>query len=548
MLKLLLTVFEQDMTGILYFKNDEVLKVLYISRGKLTWAISNSDEDKLENILVDRNIVASDTLNKVKREAPVSDSVGKLLVEKGLITLEELIENSRLQLRRIIISILKWKHGSFQFIKDAPPERLLSLDLNITDFIIGYILEEVDIGDIWKEIGSLQVEFMKNPDPDKVNRYNLSEQQTQLLNNFTGENKLETILSRHSGGHRESLLKIVYFFLMAELLIKKEFDLSDSSVFEDDDEFDPFKGETALKPDAGFGPVRTEPESGPAKEGAYVMGANEVGKDAPPEEAAELRKARELLKPVKAAKPLDSKPPPTADKKKFKMLNLVMVTLILVLGGVILLILPMMFEDTPVDRMMKTNKDGDIITLEPAEIGLKKEDVPADGADAGAPAQDDVETVEDKPPVTDPKKDPEKKTPPPQDKPGDKPGDKPVTQKTVDKPTLVPGKSAMSYFNDGKLIIAGDIWRRDLRKAGYRYSILLELDCMKESVLNAYSRVLNKAEFFILNKKSGRKNCFLVMYGKYRTRSEATKGIDKVPQYFWKQSNPPQVVELNRYL
>ncbi|MCP4154948.1 MAG: hypothetical protein GY757_44910, partial [bacterium] len=238
--------FEQALTGILYIKNDDVLKVLYLNRGKLTWAISNSDDDKLENILIAKNLVDPDVLLKVKKEAHVSDSVGKLLVEKGLITLEELIESSKAQLKHIITSILKWTHAGFQFVKDSPPERLLSLDLNITDFIIQFILEDVDISDIWKEIGSLQVEFIKNPDELKITKYKLTDRQTDLLNSFTGANRLEAILSRYTGGHRESLLKIIYFFLMSELLIKKAFDLSDSSAFDESEGFDAIESSKSI--------------------------------------------------------------------------------------------------------------------------------------------------------------------------------------------------------------------------------------------------------------------------------------------------------------
>ncbi|HLP47245.1 MAG TPA: DUF4388 domain-containing protein, partial [Candidatus Kapabacteria bacterium] len=257
-MKLLLGIFEQALTGILYIKNEEVLKVLYFNRGKLIWAISNSDEDKLENILAARNLVDPNTLLKIKREAHVSESIGKILVEKGLITLEELIESSKIQLKRIIISILKWKTGGFQFVKDAPPERLLSLDLSIVNFIIDFILDEMDIGNIWKEIGSLQIELMKNPDEEKLSKYRLSEKQNILLDSFTGRDKLETILSKYSGGHRESLLKIIYFFIMSELLIKKEFELADSSAFEEGTSSDYFHPEE-LEPGKNE-PVQNSPK------------------------------------------------------------------------------------------------------------------------------------------------------------------------------------------------------------------------------------------------------------------------------------------------
>ena len=188
-MKLLLTIFEQGLTGILYIKREDILKVLYFSRGKLIWAISNSEVDKLENILLSRGLADPVTINKIKTQARISDSIGKLLVEQGLITLEELIESTKEQLKRIIISVLKWKDGGFQFIKDAPPERLLSLDLDITQFVVDFIVEEVDLSEILKEIGSLQVEFIKNPDEQKLAKYHLSDKQKELLNSFDGEKK-----------------------------------------------------------------------------------------------------------------------------------------------------------------------------------------------------------------------------------------------------------------------------------------------------------------------------------------------------------------------
>ena len=557
-IKLLLTIFEQTLTGILYFKNEDVLKVLYFNRGKLIWAISNSEEDKLENILIGRKLVDRDVMVKIKREAHVSESIGKLLVEKGLITLEELIDTSKSQLRYIILSILKWKEGGFQFIKDAPPERLLSLDLNITDFIVDYILEELDISEIWKTIGSLQIEFIKNPDEEKLLKYNLSQKQKELLNSFTGSISLETILSRYSGGHRESLLKIIYFFLMAELLIKKEFDLSDSSAFDEDSGFDPFAESTPPQDTHGdvshedsnkdrdsFEPSYSFKQSAPARDEEdqddYTFEKPEPEKPGFTEEPAPVPVPRGKGKIEKGS-----------ERKKIKMLNLVMVILILVLGGIILLILPMMLNETPEDKLMKTTKDGDIITIDQTPLTKDEqagEEDKAQDTAAAKPAEDKTETA---PETTTSAKEPQevKETPvKTQQELPKKVEEKKVEEKKEEpKPKLTPGKSAMAYFREGNLIIAGDIWRQELIKSGHRYSILLELDCQKESVLNAFSRITSKSDFFILNKKSGKRTCFLVMYGKYLTRQEAVEGIDKVPQYFWQQASPPQVMELANYL
>jgi hypothetical protein len=131
-----------------------------------------------------------------------------------------------------------------------------------------------------------------------------------------------------------------------------------------------------------------------------------------------------------------------------------------------------------------------------------------------------------------------------------KTGNKKVEKKKEEKPKpkLPAGKSAMAYFLEGSVITAGDVWKREIKNAGIKYSILLELDCLKKSVIKAYEQFKSKKDFFILNRPSRGRTCFLVLYGKYRTHSEATKGLNAIPQYFWRQQNPPEVVEVTIYL
>lgn len=523
-MKLLLGIFEQAFTGILYIKKEEILKVLYFNRGKLIWAISNSDEDKLENILAARNLVDPSTLLKVKRESHVSETIGKILVEKGLITLEELIESSKIQLKRIISSILKWKTGGFQFVKDAPPERLLSLDLSITNFIIDFILDEMDISSIWKEIGSLQVELMKNPDEKKLSKYRLSEKQITLLNSFNGKDKLETILSRYSGGHRESLLKIIYFFLMSELVIKKEFELADASEFD---------GEGA-----GFESFHTE-KTKPEKNGSMKTNQAEDTTDSFKFDSWEKDEPKSNLSTPDSNIPVEEEVHNDNDTKtkKIKIITLILIIFILILGGIILLILPSLLNENPMDRMKSNfntgSTKGEIINIEEQKPVIEKAE---------------NQKIEN----------PETKTPSVQENIQENVHEKslnsletkpvPDVDSAVSPPNLPSGKSAMAYFQEGSMITAGDIWKQELKNAGIMYSILLELDCQKESVVDAFDRVEAKEEFFILNKPTRERTCFLVLWGKYQNRQEAEEDLKSVPKYFWNQPNPPEVIDVTKYL
>jgi hypothetical protein len=575
-MKLLLTVFELGVTGILYIKRGDILKVLYFRRGKLIWAISNSDVDKLENILLSKGLADPETVRKVKMESRVSESLGKLLVEKGLITLEELIDASKEQLSLIINSVLKWRDGGFQFVKETPPERLLSLDLNITEFIVRFIVDEIDPSDIWNVIGTLQLELIKNPNEKKLERYNLTDRQRDLLNSFDGEMSLEDILSRHSGGNRESLLKIIYFFMMAELLIKKEFELSDASTFDPGVHTD---SEADISPSPG----REDPFKNDKTEDAGPSG-EDLKSIKLPNRQTEQEMLLDLERTVQEIPPVSTTPPEksidTADtlhddvpepeekrsfyvnsgivreeRKRNKLFNytLILVFLILVIGGVILLVLPWLQSDSNGSGGTQKTDNQDIMTV--YEPPVQQDSAGTDASGGRSEGKDKQGQGVDKKEGSGVKKNDPVKT----DKTtqGKKESPKKAAAKSPAKktPGKVPGKvvlpsskNAFKYLREGNFIKAGNIWKQELTAAKIKFSILLELDCKKESVYHAYRLMNRGTSFFILNRKAGRLNCYLVMWGKFKTRQEATAGLKSVHNYFWKQKDPPEIVELKRYL
>jgi hypothetical protein len=82
-IKLLLTVFEENLTGYLYIKRQEIVKALYFKNGELVWASSSSDVDKIENILLLKGLVKPIIIKELRKENKLSKSAGKLLLERG---------------------------------------------------------------------------------------------------------------------------------------------------------------------------------------------------------------------------------------------------------------------------------------------------------------------------------------------------------------------------------------------------------------------------------------------------------------------------------
>jgi septal ring-binding cell division protein DamX len=106
----------------------------------------------------------------------------------------------------------------------------------------------------------------------------------------------------------------------------------------------------------------------------------------------------------------------------------------------------------------------------------------------------------------------------------------------------------MDLFHRGNLFAAAEQWKRELKVAPDVYSVFLELDCLKESVVDAYSRISRKSDFFILPRKRAGQTCFLVLWGKFPTPEDASAALKGIPPSFFQQRDPPQVVALRSYI
>lgn len=724
---LLLTLFEQGLTGILNIKKEKIHKTLYFIKGSLIWATSNSKDDELENILKTLNLVAPKNIERVRKMAGSSEALGKSLVEKGLLTLENLIEASREQLKGILASVLKWQDGEFQFVREDPPQRLLSLGLDITAFIRDFILKGLDIEYIRQQIGSQQDEYVKNPENRKIKKYNLSETQLQLLNCFDGATSLEAVLARYPEGNRDSVLKTVYYFLMAELLLDEKLEFLDSPLFREEKkaaglQLESTAHEPAAAVDEGipgkeedeyeFGreievekPATVEPEyrlegneempgpeagepvergevyepgkeieagaaaaiekdldieyqqneevpltraepgeeiaafgneietgrageidgvpgmtpgsaqntavgSGPGEpymvEGNEVKAEQQAGEDftlpAEPQGAGPAHQAdkpfaneKELEKEIIAEKaaegftmstdnemlarkkplapipdkelagdletikvdedfirdrePVTFKRVVVEEKKKSRLVYMVLLSIavILITGGAIFLYL----------NSSKSSVSDDIITP-PVNVDEKQPKVRKEDNRTKIPMKKENKTGQPTPKPAGKK---------PQKTPGQtvqKPGEKlherfdiksdELKKKLAEQSTAnlflvkLGDPQALKYFKEGNFIEAGKTWKKDLMKAGIKFTVLLEMDCMKESVINAFLKVDVKENFYILNRNLGSRNCFLVLWGQFYVKQEAAEAIKTIPQYFWQQQHPPEVISLSRYL
>ena len=557
--KLLLSLYEQEQTGILYFRQNEVLKVFYLNHGRISWAISADEADRIDHVLLAKKLVDSNTLAPYQAGNKISETFGKILVENGVITLEVLIQATREQARLIAMSVLRWSTGNYQLVQEPPPNRMMSLDLEIPAIVIQYVLGQMDVNIVWEELGSMSGELQMNPDPAKKSRYPLDAEMQGVLSRFSQPQRLESVLLDYPAEGKYRILKILYFFLLSGLLAKKEAEkpsgidfreldsmfgqAADSAPAEVDIEMPAMIDETAIQDI----PLAALPEPEPRKEEeAAAKELPEFPDLLPPGTAEAAEEEKEVLRAQPEHRPRPQPAPfQRPEKAKSRTPSVLLLTVLLVAAIVGAFLWLSRGKESPAPETTKPaaarkappaarpGKQAAAPDADGAAVAGPKEAVAGEAPAAGSPTPAAAQEPVAGPPRTEP----------PQGAPAATPVKAPAAS------AMAKEADAGRRFAAGNFRAAGDIWRGIMLETNVKFSILLEMDCLKASVRTAYGQLTDKEGFFLLNKTSrdGRA-CWLVLWGRYRTAAEAALGMALVPEYFKRQSDPPSVLELGPYL
>lgn len=552
--KLMLSLHEAGQTGILYFRQGEMLKVFYLNRGRISWAISSDEADRIDHVLLAKGVVAPEVLAPYQAGNKIAETFGKVLVENGVLPLDALIQATREQVRLIAFSIMRWNSGSYQLAAEPPPNRLVSLDLDVSALAYQYVLGEMDVNIAWEELGSLSGELQRDSDPERSRLYALDAEQGEVLSRFREPQRLESVLLDFPSERKHRVLKVLYFLLLSGMLKKMEAEKAPGIDFKElDSLFGQAQSDPAAEVDIEMPAIIDEAaiQEIPAAETPSAFAAQAEAVPAPQFPELPDLLPDEAPEPA-AAPPPDRSPLPEAkarpyapqflkpEKQKSRLLSIPLLS-VLLLAAMVGAFLWLGRGKAPEEPAAPAS-----LRARPAKGLAAKPDPPrpAVGQAPQGPAAAETEAneapgaeaaVRDRAAAA---------------QPG---GQARAAAASPVNPDPGAGAAADSQarraYAAGDFRSAGEIWRRAILDARVTHSILLEMDCQKGSVRNAYRQTAAKEDFFLLNRTSrdGR-GCWLVLWGRYRSAEEAALGMELVPEYFLTQSNPPSVIELAPYL
>ncbi len=189
-------IFSTKKTGVLNIGQNKSKRFIYFKAGMLVYASSTDEQDLFGNILLKKGRISKEELNKVLVSQKEGKKLGALLVERKLLTRDEIFECLKMQIEEIVYGLFGWKDGDFEFIEDQlPPPEAIQTELNPMNLI----MEGTRRIDEWEELKKVLpseetvVELMRDP-PIKAEELRLTKNEIIVMAIIGSGRKIADVL------------------------------------------------------------------------------------------------------------------------------------------------------------------------------------------------------------------------------------------------------------------------------------------------------------------------------------------------------------------
>ncbi len=140
-------------TGTLVIDNRKVTKRIFFENGMIISSASTDPKEYLGRFLASHGFIPEDTVNEaVARQIAEKQLIGKILVNMGAISEEDLHQMLLLKAEESIYDIFTWEEADFEFLDDVlPSETMIRMQLDVQ----GLVLEGTRRVDEWERIRDL---------------------------------------------------------------------------------------------------------------------------------------------------------------------------------------------------------------------------------------------------------------------------------------------------------------------------------------------------------------------------------------------------------
>lgn len=543
---LFLKIANERKTGSLYVKKGDALRILYFLNGKFAYAHSNLKGERLLDVISSSGLLADEYIEDVVNNLVPGESLGKIFVDRGYLTPMQLTKLVEAQQKKIFFSVLFLKDGEFRFFEEDLPTNIAPLNMEIVELIKEGIYQCKDRVIIATLMGNLDTVFKR-----AESEYNdfIAEKEKEFLKNLEEKSSLYELIRKSNYDEFETL-KILLFLKIVGAIeeYKEEADFSDVAFGEE---------EMEEIEDSDL------PIFSPEDEEIDKVFKDIQGEDIEEEKIKVLEDTNDVSSEEEDSKIFRSHL--DEDKElKFKKVLIVLgiVVLAIIIGAIFYLksrLVSMDTEEKPPQKVINIERE----KVKPVvDKGFEKEYKKAEEMGQEQIVKKDEENISKKENKVKVKMETQNKNAPqkskelehgPQNnenmsskvKKTEKPR-KPIIENKIVNRSSLPDYS--SLIRKSKFSLAANKYEKAISQINAEYSILLEVDCLLDSVKNAFIKASFSKKIFIINRKVKGKRCYAVFWGLYKTQNEALKDLKNVPSFFKSQNPRPTVIRIKAFL
>jgi hypothetical protein len=192
--ELLRSLLSSGETGVLTLRRGDVTKSIFIQQGRVVYAASNNQDERLgESLVVRGKITARQFLEASKMIRP-GRRLGGILVEMEALEPEDLVPAVELQVHDILMELFDWTHGEYELvIKEMDPEQVVSLHISTENLILEGIRRSRSFSQVIRGIGDIDAILVPTGTTEVLYKLDLTTEEQEILSHVNGRATVEQI-------------------------------------------------------------------------------------------------------------------------------------------------------------------------------------------------------------------------------------------------------------------------------------------------------------------------------------------------------------------
>lgn len=223
--------YNDQCTGFLRVTSDEKESRVFFDQGTIIYASSSLKKTRLGFLMVHAGAISKNQLKESLAAAKTEKlSLGKILVDRGHISLQTLEKFTTKQVEEIIYDLLFWKKGDFEY-KDAKInlKGMIATQLNPMKLILEASRRMDEMSVLYETIPSDRIVFKISAQVENKEEFKLNANEWKVLSLIDGTRTVRHLI-QESGYDETAVYKILFSVISYGLIQKKdEVQLSDSS-------------------------------------------------------------------------------------------------------------------------------------------------------------------------------------------------------------------------------------------------------------------------------------------------------------------------------